>query len=115
MREYLAPLVWRRYHFEAVVVDRGVERNWGQPDGPPTLLLRDLACAETGQPLAEHVWAPLPPELATLYPFPAGALIRFRAKVTPYRRFNCARDDYQLTQLRDIVWVGAGAALAAVG
>lgn len=107
MREYLAPLAFRRHRFTAVIGDRGTERRWGDPGGPPTLLLRELACAETDQPLAEHVWSPMPPEIASRYPFPEGARISFRARVRPYRRGD-GTDDYQLTQIREIVWEGEG-------
>ena len=105
MREYLAPLLFRRHRFTATVADRGVERHWGNPDGPQTVLLRDLACAETRQPLAEHIWCPMPPCIAALPRFPVGAKVTFRATVRPYRRGD-GTDDCHLTGIRDIAWAG---------
>lgn len=98
MREALHPFLWRRHRFTALVAGRGTVRAWGQPGGPPTLLLRDVRDEATGQPMACHVWAPLP---ARLIPPPAGVRIAFRATVRPYRRGD-GTDDCYLTGLRHV-------------
>src|SRR5690349_3119154 len=98
MREHLAPLLFRRHRFTALVAGRGTVRTWGQPGGPPTLLLRDVRDEESGEVMCGHCWAPLPLRLAVP---PVGARIAFRATVRPYRRGSGEEDCY-LTGLRHV-------------
>lgn len=98
MREALAPLLWRRHRFTALVAGRGTVRAWGQPTGPPTLLLRDVRDEENGEVMCGHCWAPVPLRLPVP---PVGARIAFRATVRPYMR-GSGDEDYFLTGLRHV-------------
>ena len=96
MRELLAPLAFTRRYFTATVGPRG------HSPGGPTLCLRDVRCAETGELLADHVWTLFAPRddphgLAVI-----GRRIRFRARVMPYRRAGGGGLDYHLSGVRHI-------------
>lgn len=94
MRDLLAPLVGQRRRFRATVERLGCDHKGGV-----TVLLEDVADAETGLMLADHVWARLPPPPVPPC-FHSGARLIFTAKVERYRH---ARDrqgwDYGLAEI----------------
>lgn len=93
MRELLAPLVWRRHRFRATVARLG-----GAHGGETRLLLRDLADAETGMMLADHVWVDYTARVRALC-LPFGRRVTLSAVVNRYARRG-SDQEYGLCSLR---------------
>ena len=97
-RSALADLPPGRHWFVAEIGDFGWRAKEGRRKVVPTVLLVDLALAETpGQLLTDHVWCDAGGPIGG---FALGDVVRFRAKVREYPRFEeCGllAIDYSLT------------------
>ena len=82
MRDGLAPFVGQRQRFAATIDRIGVKDGWRSAI---TVLLKDVALADTGDVVADHLWlrySPWADELAS--GLQVGARITFDAVVTRY-------------------------------
>lgn len=81
-RKELQRIDGQRLRFTATLARRGERSGWGVRP-VTTLLLTELARADTGQPLADHIWID---DGVWSSAIPAGAQIAFDARVGQYQK-----------------------------